>query len=247
MKRNKRAEAFVVFLICVSILGIILSILFTFYPGGAQDHFELRKPVVGSTFCALCLLGILASIYPRSCSGVFSFDKDAKGQNASTASESLSLHGHHPSCGKFSAHVLGAYNRVLCATCTGFSVGAAVSLVGVAMFFFGPVSFGPRPLIPAALGVFGVTLGLLHSVLPGFRTGFSRLIASAFFAIGSFLILASAEDAAHSTSIDLFIVLSSVLWLITDTAISRWDHRRICAKCPAALCNLNRSYGGDGF
>jgi hypothetical protein len=243
MKRNKneRNELFLTFLICVSILGIFLSVLFTFYPGGAQDHFGLRKPVIGSTFCALCLLGILASIYPKSCSRVFSFDKDAKGQNASNAWEGLSLRGHHPACGKFSAHVLAVDNRVLCATCTGFSVGAAVCLVGVGMFFFGPVSFGPRPLIPVAVGVFGVVLGLFHSVLPGFRRGLSRFIASAFFALGSFLILASAEDAAHNTSIDLFIVLSCVLWLITDTALSRWDHRRICAKCPSVLCNLNCS------
>jgi hypothetical protein len=41
--------------------------------------------------------------------------------------------------------------------------------------------------------------------------------------------------------------LSSVLWLITDTALSRWDHRRICAKCPSEFCNLNRSYGEEDF
>jgi len=243
MKRNKnkRTEPFLAFLICISILGIVLSVVFTFYPGGAQDYFELRKPMVGSTFGALCLLGILASIYPQSCSRVFSFDKDVKGQNASNAWEGSSLRGHHPACGKFSAHVLGADDRVLCATCTGFSVGAAVGLVGVGMFFFGHVSFGPRPLIPMAVGVFGVVLGLLHSVLPGFRRGFSRFIASAFFAIGSFLILASVEDATHNTSIDLFIVLLSVLWLVTDTTLSRWDHRRICAKCPSVFCSLNCS------
>jgi len=229
--KNKRTELFLAFLVCVSIVGIVLSVLFTLHPAGAQDHFGLRKPVVGSTFCALCLLGILASIYPRSCSRVFSFDKDVKGENASNGWAGLSLRGHHPACGKFSAHVLAVGNRVLCATCTGFSVGAVVGLVGVGMFFFGPVSFGPRPLIPLAVGVLGVVLGLLHSVLPGFRRGSSRFIASAFFAIGTFLILASAEGAAHNTSIDLFIVLSSILWLITDTTLSRWDHRRICARC----------------
>jgi hypothetical protein len=38
-----------------------------------------------------------------------------------------------------------------------------------------------------------------------------------------------------------------MLWLITDTALSQWDHRRICAKCSSVLCNSNRSYAGDGF
>lgn len=239
--KNKCAEPFLAFLICISIFGLVLSVILAVYPGGAQDYFGLRKPMVGSAFGALCLLGILASIYPNSCSRVFSFDKGAKGQNASDAWKGLSLRGHHPACGKFSAHVLSAGNKSLCATCTGFFVGAAVGLVGVGMFFFGHVSFGPRPLIPMAVGVFGVVLGLLHSVLPGFRRGFSRFIASAFFAIGSFLILASVEDAAHNTSIDLFIVLLSVLWLVTDTTLSRWDHRRICAKCPSEFCSANCS------
>jgi hypothetical protein len=239
--KNKRAEVFLAFLICVSILGIVLSVLFTLHPGGAQDNFGLRKPLVGSTFGALCLLGILASIFPHSCARVFSFDKGAKSQKVSDVWADSSLRGHHPVCGKFSAHVLSAGDRVLCATCTGFSVGAVVALIGIGLLFFGQFSFGPRPLIPLAVGVFGVVLGLLHSVLPGFRRGFSRFVASAFFAIGSFLIFASVEDALHNTSIDLFIILLSVLWLITDTTLSRWDHRRICAKCPSVLCSLNRS------
>jgi hypothetical protein len=41
--------------------------------------------------------------------------------------------------------------------------------------------------------------------------------------------------------------LSSVLWLITDTALSRWDHRRICAKCSLVPCNSDRSYDADVF
>jgi hypothetical protein len=240
--KEKRFEPFLAFLICVSILGLVLSFVLVLYPGGAQDYFGLRKPLVGSVFGVLCLLGILASIYPHSCARVFSFDKGAKDQNASGVWEGLSLRGHHPACGGFSAHVLSVGDRVLCATCTGFSVGAAVALVGVGLFFFGPFSFGPRPLIPLALGGFGVVLGLFHSVLPGFRRGFSRFVASAFFAIGSFLILASVEDALHNTSTDLFIVLLSVLWLVTDTALSRWDHRRICAKCPSGFRSANCSH-----
>jgi hypothetical protein len=35
--------------------------------------------------------------------------------------------------------------------------------------------------------------------------------------------------------------LLSVLWLVTDTTLSRWDHRRICAKCPSVFCSLNCS------
>jgi hypothetical protein len=88
-----------------------------------------------------------------------------------------------------------------------------------------------------------VSIGLLHSILPGFRVGFSRFIASVFFAAGSFLILASVEDALSNTSIDFFFVLLSVLWLVTDTTLSRWDHRRICSKCVSQSCSAKLGWG----
>ncbi len=157
-------------------------------------------------------------------------------ENEAGKQRDVSIRGHHPTCRNYSAHILKVKNRIFCATCTGFSVGAIIALIGVGLFFFGPFSFGTKPLIAMIIGAFAVSIGLLHSILPGFRVGFSRFIASAFFAVGSFLILASVEDALRNTSIDFFFVLLSVLWLMTDTALSRWDHRRICAKCLSESC-----------
>jgi hypothetical protein len=229
------------FLIGTSFFGLALSFVFVFIFGNNPDYFQFRKPIIGAIFGLLCTLGIFASIYPNVCSKVFDFENATIYENVSRKSFGPTIIGHHPKCGKYSAHVLKMRGKILCATCTGFSVGAVIALVGVGLFFFGSLSFGTAPLIPMTVGAFGVALGLLHSVLPGFRIGFPRFIVSVFFAFGSFLVIASVDDALHNTSIDLFFVLLSVLWLVTDTSLSRWDHRRICDNCSLKSCSVNAS------
>lgn len=229
-------ESSLMFLIFISLFGLALSFVFVTTSGRPPDDFGMRKSLVGSVFGALCVLGTFASIYPNSCSRVFDNEKRIQHKKTSEKLQGPTIRGHHPACGNYSAHILKVSNRIFCATCAGFSVGAIIALIGVGLFFFGPFSFGTRPIIPLAIGAFGVAIGLLHSILPGFRVGFSRFMASALFATGSFLILASVEDAVHNTSIDLLFVFLSILWLVTDTALSRWDHRRICFKCASESC-----------
>jgi hypothetical protein len=235
-KINKHVLAF---LVCVSLLGLILSFVFATTFAEAQDNFALRKPLVGSTFGVLCILGMSAALYPDSCSSIFVFEKKQKHETSFRNSQRTILRGHHPACGRFSAHVLDVGSTRLCATCSGFFVGACIALVGIVVFFFGHFSMGEKPFVPMLIGAAGVSLGLLHSILPGFRTGFTRFMASALFAMGSFLVLASVENATRSVSIDFFVITLSVLWLVTDTSLSRWDHQRICSKCPSESCSAD--------
>jgi hypothetical protein len=237
--KNLPMEPNLIFLIFVSLFGLVLSFVFVTISGGTPDGFDLRRPLVGSVFGTLCVLGAFAAIYPNACSKVFDYEKNLKPKDESEEKQGPNIRGHHPTCRNYSAHILIVNSRILCSTCTGFSVGAIIALVGVGLFFFGPFSFGTRPFIAMIIGASAVSIGLLHSILPGFKVGFSRFIASAFFAVGAFLILASIEDALSNTSIDFFIVLLSVLWLITDTALSRWDHRRICSNCALQTCSAN--------
>jgi hypothetical protein len=235
-KINKNVLAF---LVCISLFGLILSVMFATGFAKAQDNFAWRKPLVGSTFGVLCILGMSAALYPDSCSSIFVFEKKQKYETSFHNLQRTSLRGHHPDCGRFSSHVLDVGSTRLCATCSGFFVGASIALVGIVMFFFGQYSVGERPLVPMLIGATGVLLGLLHSILPGFRTGFARFMASALFAMGSFIVLASVENATRSISIDFFVITLSVLWLMTDTSLSRWDHQRICSKCPSESCSAN--------
>ncbi len=229
------------FLLCISFFGLALSFVLVFLSGKTPDDFELRKPLIGSIFGLLCVIGTFASIYPDNCLRVLDYEKVTNHENDSQRLRRPTILGHHPSCGNYSAHVLKVWGKILCATCTGFSTGAVIALIGVVLFFFGPLSFAMAPFIPLTLGAFGVTIGLLHSILPGFKIGFSRFAASTVFALGAFLIIASVDSSLQNTSIDLFFVLLSTLWLVTDTALSRWDHRRICTECTLKACSINSS------
>jgi hypothetical protein len=236
--KNPQFEPYLIFLIFVSLFGLALSFAFvTSSSGSSPDGFELRKPVIGSIFGVLCVLGIFAAIYPNSCSRLFDYEKDRQVLSEKGKRQEINIRGHHPTCEKYLPHILKIHHKTFCATCTGFSVGAIVALIGTGFFFFGSLNFGKEPFIALIAGSSAVSIGLLHSILPGFKIGFSRFIASTFFASGSFLIIASVEDTLHNTTIDLFFVILSVLWLMTDTALSRWDHRRICAKCISESCN----------
>ena len=238
-KINFASDSSLILLLCISFFGLALSFVFVFISSKTPDTFEFRKPLIGSIFGLLCVGGTFASIYPDKCLQVLDYEKVTNDENGSGKLRGPTICGHHPACGTYSAHVLKVRGKILCATCTGFSVGACISLVGVGLFFFGPVNFGSASFIPLTVGALGVAFGLLHSILPGFRVGFSRFIVSMFFAFGAFLIIASVDSSMQNTSIDLFFVLLSILWLVTDTSLSRWDHRRICAKCTLKSCSID--------
>jgi hypothetical protein len=234
---GKLGNLALLFLIFVSIFGLILSILFVINPPKSQDDFALRKPAIGSALGVVCVLGILAVLYPDSCSGILDFKKRDKYLHSFRRSRILALRGHHPTCEPYSTHVIKIGDRRLCATCSGLFIGTIIVLVGIGLFFFENLRIGEKPFIPVSVGVVGVMLGLLYPVVPRFHNGFTRFFASILFVVGSFLILAIMEEVANSTSIDLFFVTLSVLWLATKISLSQWEHQRTCARCSLGSCN----------
>jgi len=240
-----------VFLVFVSFFGLLLSVLLALYSPTSQDNFVWRKPVVGSAFGAVCLLGILAVFFPNTCSKFFNIEKKQKRQktllgvthhNKSTSDRvSLTLRGHHPTCGRFSAHVFGLGSRVFCATCSGLFLGAIIVLGGVALYFFGNWQIEQNAFLLVLVGVAGVALGLLQSPLPILQHGSIRMFSSTYFVVGTLLILVGIEELTRNTSADLFLVVLSVFWLATRIQLSQWDHEGICSKCTLDSCSFAES------
>ena len=129
MQKNQRypIDLCLIALICISLFGLALVTAFITFLDGKPDGFELRKPLIGSIFSVLCIMGIIASIYPSSCSSVFSHERNPKHNETEEKLHPPPLQGHHPTCGNYTAHILKINSRVLCATCTGFSFGAIVA------------------------------------------------------------------------------------------------------------------------
>jgi len=243
--KHKLHNFTLLFLVSVSFFGLILTVLLALYPPNSQEDFAWRKPLVGSTFGVVCVLGTLAVFFPNTCSRFFDIGKREKSQNRFLGfkrkvpishTTSSTLHGHHPLCGRFSAHVFRLGSRIFCATCSGLFLGALIVLTGVAIYFFGNWWMGQNAFLAVLVGTVGVILGLLQSPLPILQNSVIRLFSSAFFVVGTFLILIGIEELVHSVSVDLFFIVLSVFWLFTRISLSQWDHERICSKCTLVSC-----------
>jgi hypothetical protein len=246
-RNHKLHNLTLLFLISVSFFGLILTVLLALYMPISQEDFVWRKPLAGSAFGAVCVLGILAVFFPKTCSSFFDVGKREKRQNrffgfkqnvSISHTTTSTLRGHHPLCGHFSAHVFRLGSRIFCATCSGLFLGALIALAGAGMFFFGNWQMGQNAFLAVLVGAVGVVLGLLQSPLPMLQNSVIRLFSSVFFVVGTFLILVGIEELAHNTSVDLFLVALSVLWLMTRISLSQWDHERICSKCASDSCSF---------
>jgi hypothetical protein len=81
---------------------------------------------------------------------------------------------------------------------------------------------------------------MLQSALPKLSTGVTRFFASILFVVGSFLLLVGIDGAVKNTSIDLFFVALSVLWIMTKIALSQRDHQQTCSQCTTESCRQDK-------
>lgn len=212
------------FTISVSVFGLFMTLIFTFYPPITYESFSWRKPLIGSIFSLICIFGITASFFPKQCSETLHFRKEK--MNFTSNSIHAVLRGHHPSCQRFSAHVIHINTHVICAACMGLFAGAAIALAGSTFYFF--AEWNLKQSFPAVLiGIAGVTFGFLQLK---FR-GFIRLILNTFFVLGAFLILVGIDELTQNLFVDLFQILSIVFWILTRISLSKWDHHKTCNNC----------------
>lgn len=238
----KHPNLVLVFLLLVSIFGLLLSTFFVFYPSLPEDNFAYRNLTIGTIFGMVCILGILAALFPSSCLAISRLWKRNRYDKQTSNMHETTLRAHHPSCVNYSTHVLRIGKINFCATCSGLLVGAIIVLFGTGSYFFGSLSIGD-PTILVLIGAAGVALGLLQSALPTFSGGLARFFASISFVVGTFLMLVSIDKAVNNISIDLFFVALSVLLILTKITLSQRDHQRTCSNCSAESCRYNIKKG----
>jgi hypothetical protein len=240
-------SSFPLFFVVVSFFGLFIISVLTSSPPVSQENFVWRKPLIGSFFASISLLGILAVFFPNECSKVFDFGSKEKSRSrfygfkrgvAISKRDLPVLLGHHPTCGQFSSHVFRVGGKVFCATCSGLFLGAVFVLVGVASYFLGNWQNGPNAFSLVWVGIIGVILGLLQSPVLTFHRSFVRVFSSALLAFGSFLILVGIDELAYNVFLDVFLVFLTVFWLMTRISLSEWEHEKICSMCSLAFCDF---------
>ena len=235
----KNPNLVLVFLMSVSIFGLILSIFFVLHLSALEDGFAYRNLTIGSAFGAVCVLGILAALFPGFCLTIPQFWNRNKHDRHTLNIHETTLHAHHPSCENYSTHILRIGKMNFCATCSGLLFGATLVLFGTGLYFFGNLWIGD-PSILVLIGAAGVGLGLIQSALPAFSGGLTRFFASILFVVGTFLMLVSMDAAVRNTSIDLFFVALSVLLILAKITLSQRDHQRTCSDCSVKSCRYKK-------
>lgn len=226
----------------MSLFGLGIAMVMALYPLQAPENFLWRKPLVGSIIGPIGIFGILAVLFPRACSKKIGCNGKHGAPRLKTIvpKKKPALRGHHPDCEKFSAHIFQIGRRTLCAGCTGLFVGGLMALVGIIAYFFGNLYAGQTGFVISWVGAAGVFFGLVLLPLFNIPWGSIRLFLNAFFAFGSFFILAGVDEIAQNTFVDLFLVVLIVFWLFTRIILSRWNHERICRSCEVKACEFRK-------
>ena len=221
----------------LSFAGLLLVAVLSIFPPTVAGEVSWRKPVVGSIFGTFCVLGILAVFSPNKCGKILGTRKKAVGsESANSVSHGTStvLRGHHPTCGKYEAHIFRANGRTYCAACIGLLVGGLIALAAALPYFFGSWRVAEYGSFMVLVGVAGVSLGLFQFK---FRS-LIRLAANIVFVFSALLILIGVDGLVQSLVFDLFVFSLIVFWLFTRILLSQWDHKIICSTCETESCDF---------
>ena len=218
-----RSNNVLMFSLAVSIFGIFTTAFFAFNPTAYDFSFTWRKPLVGAVFAAICVAGMLAAFRPKTCSHILD-QHDIYDEQPANPKEKTSYRGHHPDCGRFSAHVVHVKDMTFCAACLGLAVGAFFALAGTAVYFFCGIDFVQADARILLAGQTAVVLGLMQFKLKGYF----RLLLNSLFVIGGFMALTEVDKLTANVLIDIYVIAVITVWIFTRIILSQWDHQRIC-------------------
>jgi hypothetical protein len=185
----------------------------------------------------ICVFGIVAVFFPKKCSEIYLHQTEkptiSETENPDFHEISINFKGHHPDCGRFSAHVAHIDGHVFCVACTGLLLGGLIALTGTALYFFVEWNIVEVGLSAVLVGQIGILLGFVQFKFKGY----ARLTLNAFFVFACLLTLVGIDKLAESIFINLYMIALITFWLLTRILISQWDHWRICHTCKLS-CEL---------
>jgi hypothetical protein len=194
-------------------------------------------------FILICFLGILAGVYPKSCLKILDVkgiqNSDTYGVNSiSKTGLGISIVGHHPTCGKFSNHVISFSNKIYCAGCTGLIIGAIISILGSLIYFFvSPINANVNFTF-FWLGFALIILGLTQHKLYIFGRSSLHLFLNIIFPVGALFLVIGVNEIIENFFLNLFLLAFIIYWIFTRILLSKEEHRKICEACDMESCVL---------
>ncbi len=212
------------YFIGISLIGLFYLPAMVLF-GTASANPPWQKYLIFSIFGLICLLGIIAGVFPSKCLKT----TKKKTQNIMD----IEFKGHHPDCGNFSGHVLHLANKTCCVGCTGLTIGAILSISGTLLYLTNKLPYNGTMVF--WLGFVGVLFGLMKNRLFKKRLKFLDLFLNVIFVLGAFMLLLGIEKINGNLLIEVYLLILILTWIITRTLSSQKEHKRICE-----LCNLKK-------
>jgi hypothetical protein len=217
---NQKA-GLLVFFVAAAIVGLAVVPVLALSNSFTSLQVAFGLLLIGGVFCALCVLGIFASLYPVKCKGMF-----GKSQNPAVVRE-VKIVGHHPDCEKYNPNRILFAGRSVCAACAGLLVGAVVALGAAVDYFFVGTSVGVGSVLLLLLCEVFMLLGVGQI----FFKSYVKAVVNLFFVVGSSVALIEVDLLTHNLLLDLYMLglIAFILWL--RIALSEWHNRRTCQNC----------------
>lgn len=222
-------------LICL-ILVVWLTVMYK--PAGTV----LPKQVVISVFMGICFLGGLAALLPSKCSKLTLHEQlDDQSQLKKTDAiqddqRAIVYEGHHPPCGRFSAHVLKIGNKVYCAGCSGLLTGALIAILGSLAYEDNAFAVHGGAIFVFWLGFSAVLLGLLQYAKPLMSVGWFHFILNVVFVAGALFMLIGVIETNGTVVVEMYFLVTTMYWILARIVLSNLEHQKICAMCTSSLC-----------
>jgi len=225
----------------ISLIGLCLLAILTFKTSGNMINFPFKNILTGLLFMTVCIIGILAGISPSKCSRIVHSNNGNKKVNKKEKTNSrittIKFKGHHPTCGKFSSHIIKLGNQTYCAGCIGLLTGAIISIFGSLLYFFIDFNIGKISILIFWLGFVEVACGLLQYHIIIVNSGVVHFFVNVIFVLGAFHLLIGVNEIKSNFVLNFFLLALIVYWIITRMLLSQLEHKEICSTCDLELCN----------
>ncbi len=235
MNITQKNEIIYFYFILISLLGtiILLGLFFTQFP--PQNSNMWQKSLIFSLFLLICILGIIAGIYPAKCLKVIKFKK-MEDYESKNQDQEIKFEGHHPICENFKYHTFNFKKKTYCAGCSGLVTGAVLSILLIMIYLIYGLNkdYG---FIIFIIGIISALISLLLAPFLNLKKNLYKFLINVFFVLGASLSIIGINSINSNLSIQLYFIILVIVWIVTRILISQETHHKICDQCLLESCN----------
>jgi hypothetical protein len=202
----------------------------------------LPKEVVISVFMGISFLGGFAALLPSKCSKltlhkqIYDQSQLKRAGAVQDDERAIVYEGHHPSCGRFSTHVLKIRNKVYCAGCSGLLTGALIAILGSLAYAVNAFVVHEGAIFVFWFGFSAVLAGLLQYAKALMSVSWFHFVLNVVFVAGALFMLIGVIEINGTVIVEMYFLVTTMYWILTRIVLSNLEHRRICAMCTLSLC-----------